>query len=94
MKEYFHYDDQEERVYIQRVQDVEPILKKIQEEKLSVRDVEGLGVKAGTIPSVVVEDYMRKAGITFNEFLSDDVHVRRILLDPDFKGLRVWEGKF
>lgn len=94
MKETTHYDDQEERIYIQRVQDVEPILKKIQAEKLSVRDVEGLGVKAGTIPGVVVEEYMKETGITFNEFLSDDIHVRRLLLDPDYKKLRVWEGRF
>ncbi|MEW8193305.1 MAG: hypothetical protein AB2793_06325 [Candidatus Thiodiazotropha sp.] len=94
MKELFQVED--DRLYIATVQDVEPILEKVKAEKENHREskTEALGVKAGTIPKVIILRYMQEMGVSYRDFLMDDVHVRRILMDPDFKRFRVWEGRF
>jgi hypothetical protein len=94
MRETFHIED--DRVYIATVQDVEPILKKVKAEKETHREAktEALGVKVGTIPDVIILRYMQEMGVSYRDFLMDDVHVKRILMDPDYKRFRVWEGRF
>lgn len=82
------------RVYVRTVQDVEPIKKSINQLKETHRESEIMGVHVGRIPKVVIIEYMNRIGVTYKQFLEDDVHVRRILLDSEFKDLRIWEGRF
>ena len=44
-------------------------------------------------PMTVIETYINKAGITFSEFMSNEVHAKRMISDPDLKGFRVWGGR-
>jgi hypothetical protein len=48
---------------------------------------------AAHFPAVAVERYCNLRGITFEEFMASDVHVKAMMADPDLAGFRVWEGK-
>lgn len=48
---------------------------------------------AGKIPDVVVEDYCNRNGIDFATFIGEPIHVKRLLNDPDYRDLRIWEGR-
>lgn len=48
---------------------------------------------AGSIPVGVVEGYLVKRGINFQEFMADPMHVRALMNDSDYADLRVWGGR-
>jgi hypothetical protein len=48
----------------------------------------------GDIPNVIVEKYLNENGVTYQDFLQDTTHARRILQDPDYKKFRVFEGAY
>ena len=48
---------------------------------------------AASVPFVVVEKYCNDKGITFQEFSQNHVHKIAFLNDPDYRALRIWEGK-
>ena len=48
---------------------------------------------AATWPPSLVETYIKANGIDMHEFMVNPTHVRRMLMDPDLQGFRVWEGK-
>ena len=48
---------------------------------------------AMTIPDVVIEKYCNERGITFHEFMSNKVHIRHMLNDPDLSMFRIWKGR-
>lgn len=48
---------------------------------------------AARIPMVMVETYLNTNGITFQEFMHNKVHVKRMLADPALAHFRIWEGK-
>ena len=86
-------DPSEDRLYVYREQDVEPIL-----EEAKRRHNEGLqGSKeykhAMSIPNVLVEKYCQMHGITFAEFMGNEQHIRRMLSDPDLSHFRIWKGR-
>lgn len=48
---------------------------------------------AARIPQVIVEQYLNQNGILFSEFMSNEVHIKRMLNDPALAGFRVWAGR-
>jgi len=48
---------------------------------------------AATIPDVLVEKYCNDNGITFQEFMRDKTHIKRMCNDPALKAFRVWPGR-
>ncbi len=75
------------------VQDCTPIL-----EDAKARQSAGLtGTSemrhAASFPLQVVEAYCNTAGITFEAFMTDKAHIRRMLSDPDLSGFRIWKGR-
>lgn len=48
---------------------------------------------AARFPAVAVEQYCNQAGIEFSEWVSNPVHIRRMLSDPALSGFRIWEGR-
>ena len=48
---------------------------------------------AARVPFVVVEKYCNDKGITFKEFSNQESHKIAFLNDPDYRNLRVWEGR-
>jgi hypothetical protein len=48
---------------------------------------------AASVPFVVVEKYCNEKGISFREFSGSEAHKIAFLNNPDYKALRVWEGR-
>lgn len=89
-------DEVDGRMVIARQEDVEPLIEHLASlrNETSGKSATGEMYHVGDIPAVVVEAYLNENGVTWNEFLNDTTHVRRILMDPDFAKFRVWEGRF
>lgn len=47
---------------------------------------------AARIPTSVIEQYCNTNGITYEEWMTNPVHMRRMLTDPDLSGFRIWTG--
>lgn len=96
MKETLIYDEAEDKLIVKHEIYTAPIVDEIHAIK---RDWDGrgdssLGYFVGHIPHWVLQDYMNRTGVKYDEILNTDEHVKRILNDPEFKDLRVWEGKY
>lgn len=90
-----HYDETTDKTGIYREQDCEPIVQEVSDLK-QVTDGRGntsMGYFAGRIPGIIVEQYMREVGINFQTFIKDEIHIQRIMNNPDYKKFRVFEGK-
>jgi len=48
----------------------------------------------GEIPNVILEKYLNENGVTYQEFMTDKSHARRILQNPDYSKFRVFEGSY
>lgn len=48
---------------------------------------------AAEIPMLVVENYMTRHGITFEEFCAEPKHGKALLNDPALAAFRIWEGR-
>ena len=48
---------------------------------------------AMTIPDVIQEQYCNLNGISYREWMTNPEHLKRLLNSPDFKKLRIWEGR-
>lgn len=92
VKTLVHYDQLADTTAIERVQDCTPIA----DYTANLRAVGAVGGNemrhAARFPAVIVEAYINDSGITWNEFLSNQDHVKRMLADPALKAFRVWEG--
>lgn len=87
----FH-EAEEGQIVIARQQDVDPILKANAQKQIA-GEVGSADMKhAASIPMVVIEDYCNKAGITFQQWMQDPSHVKRMLSDPDLSMFRIWKG--
>jgi hypothetical protein len=92
MKTNYKWDEPEERLVIQRVQDVEPIL----EANKRAFDVDDKRFKSeamnhvARIPMVVIEKVKAETGV---DLLNDEKALRAFLNDPDNRFLRTKPGK-
>lgn len=48
---------------------------------------------AASFPKVIVEKYLNMTGVTFEQFMADPVHVKRMCNDPINKDFRIWPGR-
>ena len=94
IKTIYHYDAAENKDVIGRVQDCEPVVLEAKQhrDRTDGRGDTSLGYFVGTIPGVIIEQYMKQAGITYHEFMIDRTHIHRIMNDPDYSKFRVFEG--
>lgn len=88
-----HIIEEDGKLHLGTVQDCSPIL-----EKAKAMANEGMhGTKdmrlAATLPNVVIETYCNNNGITFQEWMSNPIHIKRMLNDPDLSGFRIWKGR-
>lgn len=87
-----HLSVQDDLMVVKSMQDVQPILQSVKD-KVEVGDVGSKDMKhAATIPMVVIEAYMNRVGLTFQEFLRDKEHIKSMLNDKSLEGFRVWKG--
>lgn len=76
-----------------RSQDVNPIVD-------YAKEMQAMGLTgskdlkhAAEIPMTVVENYMTRMGINFEEFCASQEHGKALLNDPNLKDFRIWEGR-
>lgn len=93
---YADYEEKEDKLIIERVQDVEPI---IEANKRAFNDAPETGRYSGDmhhvaqIPMVVIEDYCKKKGLDFHTFMADKKEWKRFLNDPDHRAFRTRPGR-
>ena len=84
LSEKYHYDESEDKLHIERVQDVQPIL---EANKRMLNDNQGFKSevfnKKASIPMVVLLGWLQDKGITYQEFMGNDKILKRFLNDPD-----------
>jgi hypothetical protein len=82
-----------DNVIFNRVQDCMPIVAQVE----TMRQQGALGDKemrhAARFPMVIIEKYLNDKGITFQDFMSDQSHIKVMMSDPALAAFRVWEGK-
>ena len=90
------YDGDHRKVVFQRSQDVEPLIEHLAtlRNETTGKSESGELYHVGDLPMVVVEQYLNENGVTFHDFMRDDVHIKRIMQNPDFAKFRVWTGRF
>lgn len=81
---------------VQRSADVEPLIEHLAglRQDSDGKSDSGELYHVGDIPYIVIEQYCNEQGVTFADFMRDDTHIKRILMNPDFSKFRVWQGKF
>lgn len=88
-----HHDQLTDTTAIERVQDCTPIAAFAANQRVAGKVGSSEMRHAARFPAVIVETYINNKGITFNEFLSNPVHVKAMLGDPSLSAFRIWEGK-
>jgi hypothetical protein len=48
---------------------------------------------AASIPLVIIEKYCNEQGVSFEEFMGDETHIKRVVEHPDNAMFRVWKGR-
>jgi hypothetical protein len=48
---------------------------------------------AARIPNVIIEKYLNDNGVTFEQFMADPAHIKRVVEHPDNAMFRIWKGK-
>lgn len=85
--------DQEGKTIFSTTQDCTPIAEyaKAQhnEGNFGTADVK----HAARIPNVIVEKYCNDNGVTFEQFMGDPVHIKRLVEDPNNAMFRIWRGR-
>jgi hypothetical protein len=88
-----HIDEAEQKLNIVTTQDEAPILDTLHDMRESGYTGTSDMRFAGFLPEILVQKYLQEKGITLREFMLDDMHIVRILNDPEYKNLRVWGGR-
>ena len=95
----YHYDSTEDRLIIERVQDIEPI---IEENKRRMSEHYGHNESnrwrgdlhlVASIPEVVVEKWCNENGFTFADFIKDASIYKKFLNDPANSLFRTKPGR-
>lgn len=94
MFERYHYDESEDKLHVERVQDVEPIL---EANKRAYNDAgsfksETFNHKA-RIPVLIWEAWLQAKGISYQEASVDEKILKRFLNDPDNRFCLTRPGK-
>lgn len=89
-----HYDESEDKLHIERVQDVQPIL---EANKRAYNDAGSFKSeifnKKAEIPLVILLQWCQARGITYHEFMADENLLKTFLNDPDNKFCLTRPGK-
>jgi hypothetical protein len=84
---------QDDRLVVGRSQDCTPILEDAKRRHLAGEHGTADVKHAARIPNVIVEKYCNDHGITFHEFMGNEVHIKRLVEHPDNSMFRIWKGK-
>jgi hypothetical protein len=84
------------KIVFTQSEDVEPLIEHLAKlrQDSDGKSKSGEMYHVGDIPMTVVQDYLNTTGVSYMEFIRNDVHIKRILMNPDFSKFRVWQGRF
>lgn len=89
-----HHDTLTDVTTIERTQDVSGIIQDVADKRQHFDGFKSESMNfVGTIPGIIVEQYLKAKGISYQEFIGDKIHIRRILNDPDYSKFKVFEGR-
>jgi len=92
VREYIHYNEVDDTITQQRVQDIEPILDNVKQlREFGGRGETGEFYHAAQVPVVVVENWLNLRGLSMSQFKGSVV--TEFLNDTDNKPFRVWQGR-
>lgn len=89
-----HIAHEDDRLIIARSQDCTPIAEYAKAQHNAGCFGSSEVKHAARLPNVIVEKYCNDNGITFEEFMQNEVHIRRVVQHPDNTMFRIWPGKF
>lgn len=80
---------------VRRSQDVDPILRQAHDLARfnGGKSQSGEMYHAARLPMVIIEQYCNANKITFQQWMQNPEHARRMLNDPALAKFRVWEGR-
>jgi hypothetical protein len=93
-KETVHYDSDGRTFTVQRQYDVNPTLEQAKIIRDSGAGVTGENRLVGRIPMVMVDQWMKEAGVAHNDNEARKEIIRKKMLSGDFDKFRVWGGTF
>lgn len=94
----YHYDQSADRLIIERVQDIEPIVEANKRKFNEANGHESTRWKGdlhhvASVPEVVIEKWCKLHGFTFAEFINDPKISKRFLNDSSNKNFRTKPGR-
>lgn len=89
-----NFATEEGRLIIARSQDCTPIAEYAKAQHNAGFHGSSEVKHAARIPNVIVEKYCNEQRITFEQFMGDPVHIRRVVQNPDNDAFRIWKGNF
>ena len=83
---------QDDLMIVKSMQDVQPIVDSCRD-RIEAGAIGSKDMKhAASIPMVIIEAYMNRLGISFQEFLRDKEHIKTMLNDKSLEAFRIWKG--
>lgn len=86
------FAEQDGRLFIGRSQDCTPIAEDAKRRHNAGEFGTSEMKHAARIPNVVVEAYCNEQGVSFEQFMADPVHIKRVVQDPKNDAFRIWKG--
>lgn len=86
------FHEQDDRLIIANSQDCTPIAEYAKAQHNAGFHGSSEVKHAARIPLVIVEKYCNENGVTFEDFMTDRVHMKRVVEDPANAMFRIWPG--
>ena len=95
MNESYHYDSLADRLIVKRTEDVTPILEanKRQFDVDNKRHKSEAMNHVARIPTIAIEQYCKRKGLSYETFMRDEKLFRAFLNDPDNRLFRTKPGR-
>jgi hypothetical protein len=92
--ERFHYDDLTDTMTMIETHDPTPVLDSVQRLKSAGREGFGENKHVGRVPHFLLEQWIREAGVRFDDTAAVKEVLRKKLLSGEFNNLRPWTGTY
>lgn len=88
------FKHQGDELIIQRTQDCTPIAEYAKAQHNAGFTGTSEVKHAARIPNVIIEKYCNDNRVTFQQFMGDPAHIKRLVQHPDNSAFRIWRGNF
>lgn len=92
--EKFHFDDQTKKIVHQKVHDFTHAEKYAKAATQTTGGIAGESRLIGTIPRALVTEWLKEAGVSWDDTEARQQVVKRKILSGDFDKFRVWKGTY